>query len=283
MVARCRSLSVHDPLFVFAHSLCAHRGRFFRSVAAFILSRDASKTPLSCASPLGFGLLFVGINLTFFPMHLTGLIGMPRRVYTYPADLGWEHLNMASTVGAFVAAAGVALFVFDLARNFRPTFEDNAGNLWNAGTLEWLPTDTYNTRSIPHVTSREPLWTQPGLSDEVERGAWYLPGAPTGGREAIVTSPIEARPQYVLKIPGEPSWSSFIAALFTAAFFLSRTSVILLALLAALVVAHFTVVRGMFPGMEGFSLKQNLLRWPVIAAAATVGLFVMVKVLLAFG
>ena len=96
-----------------------------------------------------FGLIFVGINVTFFPMHLTGLIGMPRRVYTYPAELGWDRLNLVSTIGAFIAAAGVALFLFDLARKFRPTFADNAGNVWNAGTLEWLPTDTYNTRSIP--------------------------------------------------------------------------------------------------------------------------------------
>ncbi|MGY1521564.1 O-antigen ligase family protein [Luteimonas sp. A482] len=74
-----------------------------------------------------------------------------------------------------------------------------------------------------------------------------------------------------------------LTGFFTAAFFLSRSYVILLYLLAALVVAHFTVVRGMFPGVEGFSLKQNLLRWPVIAAAATIGLYLMVKVLLAFG
>src|SRR5690606_31850063 len=74
-----------------------------------------------------------------------------------------------------------------------------------------------------------------------------------------------------------------LTGFFSAAFLIRRTYVRLLYLLAALVVAHITVVRGMFPGMEGFSLKQNLLRWPVIAAAATVGLFVMVKVLLAFG
>jgi cytochrome c oxidase subunit I+III len=216
----------HDTYFIVAHlHYVLIGGMVFPLFAAFYYwAPMASRNAMS--ERLGrwvFSLLFIGINLTFFPMHLTGLIGMPRRVYTYPADLGWEHLNMASTIGAFVAAAGVALFVFDLARNFRPTFEDNAGNLWNAGTLEWLPTDTYNTRSIPHVTSREPLWTQPDLSEQVEKGAWYLPGAPTGGREAIVTSPIDARPQYVLKIPGEPSWSTFVAALFTAAFFLLLT------------------------------------------------------------
>jgi len=74
-----------------------------------------------------------------------------------------------------------------------------------------------------------------------------------------------------------------LTGFFTAAFFLSRSYVILLYLLAALVVAHFTVVRGQFPWVEPFSLKNNLLRWPVIAAAATIGLYLMVKVLLAIG
>jgi cytochrome c oxidase subunit I+III len=170
-----------------------------------------------------FALLFVGINVTFFPMHLTGLIGMPRRVYTYPEGLGWDALNMTSTVGAFVAAAGVALFVLDLARNFRPTFSENVGNIWNAGTLEWLPTEPHQTRSIPLVTSREPLWDRPSISAEVEQGRWYLPGTLTGGRETLVTSPIEAVPQYILRVPGDPSWSPFVAAVFTAAFFMLLT------------------------------------------------------------
>src|SRR3546814_15704092 len=72
----------------------------------------ASRKPLS--ERLGrwcFGLLFVGFNLAFFPMHITGLLGMPRRVYTYPAELGWDGLNLTSTVGAFVIAAGVLIFL----------------------------------------------------------------------------------------------------------------------------------------------------------------------------
>ena len=68
------------------------------------------------------------------------------------------------------------MFLIDLARNFRFPFERHAGNVWNAGTLEWLPTGTYQTRSIPIVTSREPLWDQPGLAEEVKAGRYYLPG-----------------------------------------------------------------------------------------------------------
>jgi cytochrome c oxidase subunit I+III len=88
--------------------------------------------------------------------------------------------------------------------------------------MEWLPNDTYATRSIPFVTSREPIWDQPNLAEDVEAGRYYLPGAPTGGRETIITSPIEAKPQYLLQIPG-PSWPTVLAAFGTAAFFLLLT------------------------------------------------------------
>jgi cytochrome c oxidase subunit I+III len=146
---------------------------------------------------------------------------MPRRVWTYPADMGWEMTNMISTIGAFIFAAGVALFVIDLFIRFRPG-ENKTTNPWDSGTLEWLPNGVYATRSIPHVTSREPLWDQPNLSKDVEAGRYYLPNAPTGGRETVVTSPVEAIPQYVIQMPG-PSWTHFIAAAFTAAFFLLLT------------------------------------------------------------
>src|SRR5690606_25411020 len=119
-----------------------------------------------------FGLMFVGFNVAFFPMHLTGLLGMPRRVYTYPAELGWDTLNMISTVGAFMFAAGVLVFVVDLLRRFRPTMSDSAGNIWQAGTLEWLPNGAYAARSVPRVTDRDPLWSEPGLSKAVEAGRW---------------------------------------------------------------------------------------------------------------
>jgi cytochrome c oxidase subunit I+III len=147
---------------------------------------------------------------------------MPRRVYTYPAGLGWDTLNLVSTVGAFTFALGVAVVLVDLLRNLRPTLSRQAGNVWGAGTLEWLENDTYASRSIPVVRRREPLWDQPGLPEDVEAGRYYLPGAPTGHRETIITSPIEAEPQYVARLPG-PGWSPVLAAVFTAAFFLLLT------------------------------------------------------------
>jgi len=119
-------------------------------------------------------------------------------------------------------AAGILLFVVDLIRNLRPTSSDSAGNVWDAGTLEWLPNDVYGLRSIPHVQSRDPLWDQPGLAKDVEAGRYYLPGAATGRRETIITSAIEATPQYVARVPG-PGWTPILSAVLTAAFFMLLT------------------------------------------------------------
>ena len=129
---------------------------------------------------------------------------------------------MISTVGAFIIAAGVVLFLWDLARKFRFTVEDDAGNVYGGGTLEWLPTGLYSVRSIPVVRSRYPLWDDPDLSDDVEQGRYFLPGAPTGHRETIITSPIRAEPEYLQIMPG-PSAASLFAAVFTAGFFLLLT------------------------------------------------------------
>src|SRR5688572_22045020 len=168
-----------------------------------------------------FGLMFVGFNVTFLPMHLTGLLGMPRRVYTYPAGLGWEGLNLMSSVAAVLIAAAVAVFLVDVGRHLRLTDKVDV-NPWNAATLEWLPLGNYGARSIPLVDSREPLWDRPRLREEVDRGEHYLPGSVTGRRETIVTSPVAARPQYVAILPG-PGWPPFLAAVGTAAFFLLLT------------------------------------------------------------
>jgi cytochrome c oxidase subunit I+III len=215
----------HDTYFVVAHfHYVLIGGAVFPIFAAFYYWVPmASRKPLS--ERLGrwfFGLTFIGFNIAFFPMHIAGLRGMPRRVYTYPAEFGWDWLNMISTAGAFMIAAGVLVFVVDLVRNFRFSFDHSIGNIWNAGTLEWLPTGTYQTRSIPIVTSREPLWDQPNLAENVEAGRYFLPGAPTGSRETIVTSPIEARPRYILRLPNA-SWRPMLSAVFTAAFFLLLT------------------------------------------------------------
>jgi cytochrome c oxidase subunit I+III len=238
-------LQAHDTYFVVAHfHYVLFGGMVFPLFAAFyywmpFIGRNALSERVG---RWVFGLIFVGFNVAFFPMHITGLAGMPRRVYTYPAGLGWDTLNLVSTVGAFMIAGGVLLFIIDVARRFRMASEDNAGNVWNAGTLEWLPTGYYSTRSIPIVTSREPLWDQPNLAKDVEAGRYYLPGAPTGGRETLITSPIDAKPQWVLQMPYD-AWSPLIAAVFTAAFFLLLTVKLVLVSAACGVIAIAAIVR----------------------------------------
>jgi cytochrome c oxidase subunit I+III len=166
-------------------------------------------------------LLFVGVNLTFFPMHIAGLLGMPRRVWTYLPGLGWEVPNLLASIGAAVLASGFAIAFTDILRRVRLASYVNV-DPWHAPGLEWLPLDNYGTRSIPRIDSREPLWDRPRLRQEVDAGQHYLPGIVTGTRETIVTSPRNARPEYILRLPG-PSWLPFVAGVGTAAFFFLLT------------------------------------------------------------
>jgi heme/copper-type cytochrome/quinol oxidase subunit 1 len=107
-----------------------------------------------------FWLFFTGTNLTFFPMHLLGLLGMPRRVYTYPAGMGWDGLNLASSIGAYILAAGVIVFLANWYRTVRKP-ADAPPDPWDAFTLEWAttsPPPPENFESLPPVRSNRPWW-----------------------------------------------------------------------------------------------------------------------------
>lgn len=168
-----------------------------------------------------FGLTFGGFHLTFFPMHLAGLLGMPRRVYTYDAGLGWEIPNLLSSVGAAVLGAGVLLLTIDVLRTVRRPAKPH-GDPWQAPSLEWIPSENYATRSIAQVSTRWPLWQQPGLSEQVVAGQHWLPGTVTGLRETLVTGARHADLRCLIVLPG-PSWWPVLGALGTAAFFLLLT------------------------------------------------------------
>ncbi|EQB00945.1 cbb3-type cytochrome c oxidase subunit I [Sphingobium sp. HDIP04] len=216
---------VHDSYFIVAHlHYVLIGGMVFPMFAAFYYwAPMTSSRPLSeRIGKWAFWLMFIGMQITFWPMHIAGFMGMPRRVYTYLPGRDWEVVNMVSTAGAFLLAAGVLLFLVDLARNFRFTTDNDAGNVYGGGTLEWLPTGLYSTRSIPVVKSREPLWDEPRLAEDVEQGRYFLPGSATGLRETIITSPLRAEPQYLQIMPGPSVWP-FLAAVFTAGFFLLLT------------------------------------------------------------
>jgi len=107
-----------------------------------------------------FWLNFIAMNLTFFPMHFSGMLGMPRRIYTYDSGQGWDTLNLISSIGAYMLVLATAIFVYNFFKS-RKKGAIAGPNPWGAGTLEWSipsPPPEYNFATVPNVTSRYPLW-----------------------------------------------------------------------------------------------------------------------------
>ncbi|MFC3214204.1 cytochrome c oxidase subunit I [Novosphingobium panipatense] len=216
----------HDTYFVVAHLHYVLIGGTLMPLFAGLYYYWPLVTGKKLSDRLGrtaFWLLFVGANLCFFPMHLSGLEGMPRRVFTYPEELGLGGLNLASTIGSFIIASGVAVIVLDLCRS--PWRPKAARNPWQAGTLEWLakPEDeNWGVRSIPLIESRYPIWDQEDFVRKVDEGRFFLPDAEEGRRETIVTSVLDARPVAVIRL-GSPSWLPMLTALALGGVFILTT------------------------------------------------------------
>lgn len=126
---------------------------------------------------IAFWIAFIGFNIAFLPMHLTGLRGMPRRVFTYPAGMGFDALNLVSTIGAFILAVGLAIVFWDM---IRPKKKEpySERDPWQAGTIEWtqeMPGKPWGIRSIPEIDSRYPLWDQPNFMRDVDEGRFTCP------------------------------------------------------------------------------------------------------------
>jgi cytochrome c oxidase subunit I len=156
-----------------------------------------------------FWLAMVGFNLTFFPMHILGLMGMPRRVYTYPAEMGWGPLNLLSTVGAFIFFTSFLLLVVNIVRSLRHGLVAGE-NPWEAGTLEWAtasPPLPQNFNRIPVVTDREPLWADSEVLPVVE-------GLRADRREVLLSTLVDAEPKLLDSSPRPSIWP-FAAALVT--------------------------------------------------------------------
>jgi cytochrome c oxidase subunit I+III len=158
-----------------------------------------------------FWLLFIGTNLAFFPMHIVGLLGMPRRVYTYDAGLGWEPYNLLSSIGVLIVIAGIAVFIWNVARSYRRG--DEAGNNpWGAATLEWAvpsPPAEHGWSILPIVRSRHPLWDQDELhrgEERLERFVHGLSQWPLRWRAAVIVGTADARPQEVFRVANPSIW-----------------------------------------------------------------------------
>jgi cytochrome c oxidase subunit 1/cytochrome c oxidase subunit I+III len=171
---------------------------------------------------------FAGINLTFFPMHIMGIEGMTRRVYTYPGGLGWDSLNMISTIGAFVLAVGLLITIINFFRSL--TYGELAGkNPWHADTLEWStdsPPKPYGSEHIPVVVSRHPLWDD-----------WEEEKDPKGerildqGRLTVATSALDGEPLSLSRMP-EDSIMPLVESLALTLFFVAIVFKLLAAAIA---------------------------------------------------
>ncbi|HET8631354.1 MAG TPA: cytochrome c oxidase subunit I [Thermomicrobiales bacterium] len=109
-----------------------------------------------------FWLMLIGFNVTFFPMHFVGVDGMPRRIYTYPEGMGWDFWNFVETIGSWILAFSVLIFLINAYRSWR--FGEVAGNdPWDGATLEWSipgPPPSFNFAQIPRVTARDAFWVE---------------------------------------------------------------------------------------------------------------------------
>jgi cytochrome c oxidase subunit I len=196
-------LQVHDTYFVVAHfHYVLIGGAVFPLLGAVLywLPKLSGRMPSERLGRWSFAVVFVGFNVTFFPMHLLGLGGMPRRVYTYPAETGWATGNLVSSAGAALLAVGLLLFltnvIWTLARG--PRAGDNP---WGAATLEWAtdsPPPSYNFAYLPTVDDADPLWSP------TERAV--VTGLRHDVREILITDAIDATPDHRQHLDGGSIW-----------------------------------------------------------------------------
>lgn len=241
----------HDTYFIVAHLHYVLMGGALLPVLGGLYYYWPLFTGKKLSDRLGriaFWLMFVGVNVAFFPMHISGLMGMPRRVYTYSEDLGIGTLNLISTIGAYVLALGVVVIVLDMCLS--PRRKHAPRNPWDAGTLEWLSLprqENWGVRSVPQIGSRYPLWDEPEFVKKVDEGRYYLPDAEEGQRELIITSVLDAHPVQVARI-GKPSVKPMLAAATLGGVFILTTFHLYAAALVSGVAALAAILWWMWTG-----------------------------------
>jgi heme/copper-type cytochrome/quinol oxidase subunit 1 len=202
---------VEDTYYVVAHLHYVLFGGTVFAIFAGIYYWFPKMTGRLLSEKLGkwhFWTMFAGLNLTFFPMHILGLLGMPRRIYTYGSNLGWDTWNLIETVGAFVIATSILIFLW----NFYLSLRRGAAagdDPWDGQTLEWTttsPPPDYNFAVIPTVSSRRPAWDQKRSSSK---------SAPTSARAPAFTSEMHEHSIYPI-IVGLGLGVVFFALVYTA-------------------------------------------------------------------
>jgi cytochrome c oxidase subunit 1 len=209
-------LQVHDTYFVVAHfhyvliggavfPLFGALTYWFPKVTGRMLSEKLGQ--------ISFWLFFIGFNVTFFPMHLVGLRGMPRRVYTYPANMGWTLLNQIESLGYVFLFVSVLLFLWNVVRSLRQG-KASGRNPWLAGTLEWAtssPPPKYNFLHLPTVNGREALW-------DAAPNQPVVVGLDRDARSFLMTRTLDAEPDAKDEFPGPTIWPFLTALATTGAF-----------------------------------------------------------------
>lgn len=211
---------VHGTYFVLAHIHYVLVGGNVLPVFAGLYYWYPKMTGRMLSERLGkwsFWIMMLGFNIGFFPMHLLGLAGMPRRVYTYAPDLGFGHLNMVVTVGSFVFAIGILISLCNFL--YSKKHGEIAGkNPWNAETLEWAldsPPAPYAVAHIPVVVSRNPLWDDHDEFFDPQNERVF-----DQGRVVPATSWLDAIPLGTAQMPG-PTLAPLLLALALFLFFLA--------------------------------------------------------------
>jgi cytochrome c oxidase subunit 1 len=209
-------LQVHDTFFIVAHfhyvliggavfPLLGGVHFWFPKITGRMLSEPMGK--------IGFWLLFAGFNLTFFPMHTLGLMGMPRRVYTYPAELGWGGLNLLASAGAGVMALALLIYTINVVRSVRHGAVAGP-NPWSAPSLEWAttsPPPPYNFLPALTVSGRDPLWHE-------DPDQPVVVGLASDRREVLVTYLLDAEPDHKEESPDPSVWPFLTAIAVTGLF-----------------------------------------------------------------
>jgi len=203
-------LQLHDTYFIVAHFHYVLIGGAVFPLLGAITYWYPKFTGTMMSERLGkitFWMIFLGFQLAFFPMHIAGINGMPRRVYTYPAGMGLELPNLLASIGSMIVAAAVLLFVVNMVKSYR-LGRKAAPNPWGASSLEWdtaCPPAHYNFAHIPMVESRTPLW------DAGEKMP-VVHGLRVEDREVLLTTVLSAEPD-VREPSAQPSIWPFISAL----------------------------------------------------------------------